>query len=162
MLRFILFFLILTPLLSHSQYTGATPWKNCFGINASCKTYPKDGYLVGCSEIKVTTSSSSPVVAIVKRYGKVLKHAYISAGSSYSFEVPDGKYQVFFYYGRKWNSRKKMNSDECSIVYGGFTENESVSKDDPIVLNSQIMTYTLTEVTYGNFSPKSSSLNEAL
>ena len=91
-----------------------------------------------------------------------MKHAYISAGSSYSFEVPDGKYQVFFYYGRKWNSRKKMNSDECSIVNGGFTENESVSKDDPIVLNSQIMTYTLTEVTYGNFSPKSSSLNEAL
>ena len=75
MLRFILFFLILTPLLSHSQYTGATPWKNCFGINASCKTYPKDGYFVGCSEIKVTTSSSSPVIAIVKRYGKVLKHA---------------------------------------------------------------------------------------
>ena len=133
MLRFILFFLILSPFFSYSQYTGATPWKNCFGINASCKTYPKDGYLVGCSEIKVTTSSSSPVVAIVKRYGKVLKHAYISAGSSYSFEVPDGKYQVFFYYGRKWNSRKKMNSDECSIVYGGFTENESVSKDDPIV-----------------------------
>ena len=55
-----------------------------------------------------------------------------------------------------------MNSDECYSIYGGFTENESVSKDDPIVLNGLIMTYTLTEVTNGNFSPKSSSLNEAL
>ena len=55
-----------------------------------------------------------------------------------------------------------MNSDECSRVYGGFTENESVSKDNPITLNGQIMTYTLTRVISGNFSPKSSSLNEAL
>lgn len=162
MFCFLLFSLFLTPLFSYSQYTGATPWENCFGINASCKTYPKDGYLVGCSEIKVSTSSSSPVMAIVKKYGKVLKHAYISAGSSYSFDVPDGTYQVFFYYGKNWDSRKKMNSDECYSIYGGFTENESVSKDNPITVNSQIMTYTLTEVTYGNFSPKSSSLNEAL
>lgn len=161
-MRLLLFSLLLAPLFSYSQYTGATPWENCFGINASCKSYPKDGYLVGCSEIKVSTSSSSPVVAIVKRYGKVLKHAYISAGSRYSFEVPDGTYQVFFYYGRKWNSRKKMKSDECYSIYGGFTENESVSKDNPITLNGHIMSYTLTSVSNGNFSPKSSSLNEAL
>lgn len=162
MIRFLLFSLIFAPLFSYSQYTGATPWENCFGINASCKTYPKDGYLVGCSEIKVSTSSSSPVVAIVKRYGKVLKHAYISAGRNYSFEVPDGTYQVFFYYGKNWDSRKKMKSDECYSIYGGFTENESVSKDNPIILNGHIMTYTLSSVSNGNFSPKSSSLNEAL
>lgn len=162
MIRLPLLCLFLITSLCYSQYTGATPWENCFGINASCNTYPKDGYLVGCSEIKVSTSSLSPVVAIVKKHGKVLKHAYISAGTSYSFEVPDGTYQVFFYYGRKWNSRKKMNSDECSRVYGGFTENESVSKDNPITLNGHIMEYTLTSVSNGNFSPKSSNLEEAL
>ena len=162
MIRYLIISLFLIPFFSYSQYTGATPWKNCFGINASCKSYPKDGYMVGCSEIIVNTSSSSPVVAIVKRYGKVLKHAYISAGSNYSFEVPNGTYQVFFYYGRKWNSRKKMNSDEYYSVYGGFSENESVSKDNPIALNGHVMTYTLTSVSNGNFSPKSSSLNEAL
>lgn len=158
---FVFFFLFISLTLS-SQYTGATPWDNCFGINASCKTYPKDGYLVGCSKIKVETSNFSPVMAIVKRYGSVLKHAYISAGSSYSFEVPDGTYQVFFYYGKNWDRNKKMNSDECSRAYGGFTKNESVSKDNPITLNSQIMTYTLTQVNYGNFNPKSSNLEEAL
>jgi hypothetical protein len=162
MIRFLIFSLCLIPFLSYSQYTGSTPWENCFGINASCKTYPQDGYLVGCSTIKVIASKSSAVVAIVKRYGKVLKHAYISSGRTYSFDVSDGTYQLFFYWGKKWNGNKKINSDECSRVYGGFMENESVSKDSPITLDGQIMTYTLTQVTYGNFKPKSSSLKEAL
>ena len=158
----ILITLFFSTLFAHSQYTGATPWENCYGKNASCETYPKDGYLVGCSEINIKTSSSSSVVAIVKRYGKVVKHAYISSGSNYTFEVASGTYQVFFYYGKSWDRSKKMNSDQCVSIYGGFTENESVSKDNPISLNDEIMSYTLTQVSYGNFSPKSSDLNEAL
>ena len=55
-----------------------------------------------------------------------------------------------------------MNSDECYSITGGFSSDEYVGKDDPITLESQIMTYTLTQVTYGNFSQKSSSLSEAL
>tara|TARA_B110000090_G_scaffold193483_1_gene227812 strand:+ start:174 stop:425 length:252 start_codon:yes stop_codon:yes gene_type:complete len=78
----ILITLFFSTLFAHSQYTGATPWENCYGKNASCETYPKDGYLVGCSEINIKTSSSSSVVAIVKRYDKVVKHAYISSGSN--------------------------------------------------------------------------------
>jgi hypothetical protein len=162
MLNYLYLICFLISSLCYSQKTGDTPWENCFGKNASCKAYPKNGSVVGCSKIKVSTSRSSPVMAIVKRNGKVVKHAYISVQSSYSFDVPDGAYEVFFYYGRKWNSHKKMNSDECSSLYGGFTENESVTKDNPITLNSQTLTYTLTSVTNGNFSPKSSSLNEAL
>ena len=135
--------LFFSTLFAHSQYTGATPWENCYGKNASCETYPKDGYLVGCSEINIKTSSSSSVVAIVKRYGKVVKHAYISAGSSYTFEVKDGTYQVFFYYGTSWNKNKKMQSSECSSLYGGWDYNESVTKDDRITMKGQIMTYTL-------------------
>ena len=147
--------LILMTFNSFSQYNGATPWSDCFGYNASC------GYQ-GCSDIIVNTSSSSPVVAIVKRYGKVVKHAYISAGSSYTFEVKDGTYQVFFYYGSSWNSRKKMSSDECSNLYGGWNTNESVTKDDRITLRGQSMTYTLSSRVNGNFSPDKSSIKEAL
>lgn len=138
-----------------AQYTGATPWANCFGKNASCDSY-------GCSAIKVVTASSSPVVAIVKKSGKVIKHAYISGGSSYTFEVKDGSYQVFFYYGSNWNPNKKMKSDECSSLYGGWSYSEQVTKDNPIYLSNQIMTYTLTSVVNGNFNTKPSSINEAL
>lgn len=159
--KIILIFMLIS-FSSYSQYTGATPWENCYGKNASCETYPRDGYLVGCSEIKVKTSKYSSVVAIVKRYGKVLKHAYISTGSSYSFEVPNGTYQVYFYYGKDWDRSKEIQSDQCFKIYGGFKKDESVSKDNPITLNDQIMSYTLTQVTNGNFSPKTSNLKEAL
>ena len=98
----------------------------------------------------------------IDRNGHHRLHAYISSNSSYTFQLLDGTYQVFFYYGKNWDRYKKMNSDECYSITGGFTSNESVSKDNPITLKGQIMTYTLTETSYGNFSPKSSSLGEAL
>ena len=151
--------LILMTFNSFSQYNGATPWSNCFGINASCQGYE-------CSGIKVITSSSNPVVVIVKKYGKVIKHAYISSGSSYTFEVKDGTYQVFFYYGSSWNSRKKMSSDECSSLYGGWDYNENVTKDDESITfspsNRGTLTYTLSSVINGNFNTKPSSIKEAL
>jgi hypothetical protein len=106
---------------------------------------------------------SSPVVAIVKKYDRVVKHAYISAGSSYTFEVTDGTYQVFFYYGTSWNKNKKMKSSECASLYGGWDKNENFDKDDgTITLKGQSMTYTLTSVTNGNFQTKDSSIEEAL
>ena len=158
--------LLLLALISfftaNSQYNGATPWENCYGKNASCQTYVENGYYVGCSTIEVNTSSSSAVIVIVKRFGSVIKHAYISANSSHDIEVKDGTYQVFFYYGKDWDRFKNMNSNQCNSVTGGFKTDEYVGKDDPISLEGQIMTYTLTQVTYGNFSQKSSSLEEAL
>ena len=162
-MRLILNLVFLTlPIVISGQYTGATPWENCFGKNVDCKLYVKDGYYVGCSNIKVNTSSSSAVVVVIKQKGRVLKHAYISANNTHDIEVPDGTNQVFFYYGDNWDSNKKINSNECNSVYGGFLKNEFVGKDDPISLDGQIMTYTLTRVTYGNFTQKSSSLDEAL
>lgn len=146
--------LFILPTVINAQYTGYTPWENCFGKNASCP-------YVGCSDIQVRTSGSA-VMAIVKKYGNIIKHAYIAPNSSYTFELKDGTYQVFFYYGDFWSDAKKMKSDECSSVYGGFTKNEFVSKDDPITLSGQIMTYSLTRTQNGNFSPKSSNLDEAL
>ena len=156
MRNIVLFFIsVFFTMNAYSQYTGATPWSNCFGPNAGCS-------YVGCSDIKVITSKVDPVVAIVKQYGKIKKHAYISANSSYTFEVLDGTYQVYFYYGDNWNSSKVMSSSECYNISGGFSSNEFVSKDDPITLNGQVMEYTLSKMTHGNFSPKSSNLKEAL
>lgn len=140
---------------ANAQYTGATPWENCYGKNASCK-------YVGCSDIKVNTSSSSAIIAIVKKYGNVVKHAYIAPSSSYTFELLDGTYQVFFYYGSGWDSNKAMKSSNCNRIRGGFKTQESVSKGDPITLKGNIMEYTLKRSTLGNFSPKSSNLDEAL
>lgn len=147
--------LVLMTFTSYSQYDGATPWSNCFGKNASCKSY-------GCSDIIVKTSNSSPVVAIVKRNNKVIKHAYISAGSSYTFEVIDGTYEVFFYYGTSWNKNKKMPSGECSSLYGGWNYDESVSKDGPFRLKGQFVEYTLSQMVNGNFIPDKSNIKEAL
>ena len=140
---------------ANAQYTGATPCENCYGKNASCK-------YVGCSDIKINTSSSSAIVAIVKKNGNVVKHAYIAPSSNYTFELLDGIYQVFFYYGNVWDSNKVMKSSNCSSIRGGFKTQESVSKGDPITLKGNIMEYTLTRSTLGNFSPKSSNLDEAL
>ena len=57
---------------------------------------------------------------------------------------------------------KSMNSKDCYTLRGGFTSKESVSKTEQITLKGQIMTYSLTYTTSGNFNPKSSSLEEAL
>ena len=162
MKKLFLFLFLFVSFNSFSQYTGSTPWENCFGKNAKCNLYVEDGYYVGCSNIEINSSSNSDVVVIVKRNQKILKHAYISANSSHTIEVPDGTCQVFFYYGKNWDKYKKMNSNECNSVLGGFKSDEYVGKDDPISLKGQIMTYTLKSVSYGNFSQKSSSLNEVL
>ena len=155
MTRFLITIFLLCSTLCNDQYHGETPWSSCYGENASCDKY-------GCSDIIVKTSKSSPVVAIVKKRGRVIKHAYISANRSYTFQVPDGTYQVFFYYGENWNKYKKLNTSECNYVFGRFTSDESVQKDDPVYLSNKSVTYTLTQITNGNFQTKSSNLNEAL
>lgn len=151
----VLLLVLFTCSVSYAQYTGATPWENCYGKNASCE-------YVGCSDIKIITSPGSPIVAIVKKQERVIKHAYIAANDSYTFQIPDGSYQVFFYYGSKWDKNKPMSSKDCNNILGRFSTSESVTKTNIITLKGQIMTYTLSYSNSGNFSPKSSSLQEAL
>lgn len=139
---------------SFSQYSGATPWSNCFGKNASCK-------YVGCSDVIVKASSSSAVVVIIKKYDQVKKHVYISAGDIHTIELPDGTYEAFFYYGTDWNRNKRMSSSECSNLYGGFNSDENVTKDD-FTVKGQSLTYTLYQVVGGNHQNKPSNLGEAL
>uniref|UniRef100_UPI0040476768 hypothetical protein n=1 Tax=Algoriphagus sp. TaxID=1872435 RepID=UPI0040476768 len=139
----------------NSLSTGSTPYSYCYGSSNYCNDY-------GCSQIKVITGGSGDVLVTIKNYnGKVVRHGYIKGGYSYTFNVPNGNYQVFFYSGTGWNPNKEMPSASCSYLKGGFVSNESVTKDNYINLYSQIMTYELILQQQGNFSTKPSSKNEA-
>ena len=134
----------------NSLYTGATPYKYCYGSNNNA--YP--------SQVKIK-SGASDVVVTIKRKGKVYRHAYIKANSNYTFKVADGSYNVYFYYGKGWNPKKFMKNTNCGRLVGGFVSKVSVGKDMFLQLNNQYMTYTLTSVSNGNFSPQTSSIDEA-
>lgn len=110
------------------------------------------------SEISVITSSKSncDVVVILKSGGVIVRNAYIEAGDSYSFSIPNGNYQVFFYGGRGWNPNKIMSDEQL----GGFVADESYSKDSPVSLHDEKLTYELILQTNGNFSTQPSSPKE--
>lgn len=134
--------------LSH----GSQPYAKWYGQNSSCDEW-------GCSEIRVTAPASSDVVVLIKRNnrdGRVVRHAYISAGRTYTFELPNGTYQTFFYYGRGWYPNKAMDGG----VRGGFLKGEVFSKDDPQYLENNVLSYVLQLQKNGNFSTKSSSEGE--
>lgn len=135
--------------------TGSMPYSSCYGSSNYCSDW-------SCSKIKVITGGSGDVLVSIKNsYGKVVRHGYIKGGNTFTFNVPDGSYQVFFYSGTGWNPNKQMPSSSCSYLKGGFVSNESVTKDNYINLYSQIMTYELILQQQGNFSTKPSSKNEA-
>jgi hypothetical protein len=139
----------------NSLSTGSMPYASCYGSSNYCSDW-------SCSKIKVLTGGSGDVLVSIKNSnGKVVRHAYIKGGNSFTFTVPDGSYQVFFYSGTGWNPNKQMPSSSCSYLKGGFVSNEDVTKDNYINLYSQIMTYELILQQQGNFSTKPSSKNEA-
>ena len=134
------------PYYNNSLSTGSSPYIS-YGRSASDE-----------SQIRVSTSSSSncDVVVIIKSGGEIAKNAYIRAGGSYTFFVPNGIYQVFFYGGKGWNPNKVMPNG----LKGGFVANESYSKDSPVSLDYQGLTYELIPQPNGNFSTQQSSASE--
>jgi len=136
--------------INNSLHTGATPYARYYGGNSTCNKY-------GCSQIKVRTSNSDVIVTI-KKNDKVVRHAYINSGSSFTFSFPNGTYQTFFYYGRGWNPEKPMKSGE---MRGGFISKESFGKDDPQYLSNTILEYELILQENGNFSTRPSNPEEA-
>ena len=130
------------------------PYASCYGSSNYCNSY-------GCSEIKVENSSTDVVIMVKNSRNRVIRHVYINGSDSYTIKLPDGKYSVFFYHGKGWNPNKKMKNTYCGTPKGGFVSNESVTKDDDLRIYNQIMTYTLYPVSYGNFHPEGSSINEA-
>lgn len=141
--------------LNNRLANGSTPYRYCYGGNAGCEGG-------NCSTITVRTPENSDVLVTIKRGEKVVRHAYIRAGSSYSFQVPEGTYQPFFYYGRGWHPSKPMKTAPCGELKGGFISGETVGKDDPQYLSSNILEYQLILQSNGNFSQRPSSTTEAL
>lgn len=137
--------------ISNSLNTGATPYARYYGGNPSCNDY-------GCSQIKVRTSNSDVLVTI-KKNDKVVRHAFIQAGDSYTFSFPNGTYQAFFYYGKGWNQEKEMKGGELK---GGFIANEDFGKDDPQYLSNNVLEYELIMQQNGNFTTRPSNPEEAL
>ena len=134
------------PYYDNSLRTGVSPYSN----DRSCSGDD--------SQIRVSTSSSSncDVVVIIKKGGEIVRNAYLKAGSSHTFDLPNGTFQVFFYGGKGWNPDKSMPGG----IRGGFVANESYSKDSPVSLNYQILSYELIPQRNGNFSTQQSSANE--
>jgi len=133
----------------NSLETGDLPYKEYYGSNKKC-----NGYY--CSKLTVKTPDNSDVVVILKQDGNVVAHAYIASGSRFSFNLPDGIYQPFFYMGNGWNPNKTMSDD----LVGGFVSDESFSKDYPQDLESCELTYELIQQVNGNFQTKPSSAGE--
>jgi len=140
--------------INNSLSTGSTPYSYCYGRNSSCSGW-------GCSEMKITTPHNSDVLVIIKKGEKVVSHAYIKNRSTYTFELPNGIYQPFFYYGKGWNPEKVMKQTGCGTLKGGFIANEDIGKDDPQFLINSILTYELILQERGNFSTRPSNVNEA-
>ena len=141
--------------INNSLLNGSTPYSYCYGANRSCSDW-------GCSEIKVKTPYNSDVLVTIKKSGNVIRHAYIKASSTYTFEVPNGTYQPFFYYGKGWNPNKLMKSTPNCDLKGGFITDEYFGKDDPQSLNNTILEYELILQQNGNFSTRPSNSAEAL
>ncbi|MGY0426034.1 MAG: hypothetical protein ACWIPI_04280 [Polaribacter sp.] len=140
--------------INNSLSTGSTPYSYCFGKNRSCSSY-------GCSQIKVRTPVNSDVLVTIKKNGEVYRHAYINAGSTYTFEFPNGRYQTFFYYGKGWNPNKVMKKTNCGILKGGFIADEHFGKDNLQTLFNNVLSYELILQQNGNFSTKPSNSEEA-
>jgi hypothetical protein len=136
-------------------HTGDTPYEYIYGPNKAC---PGNN----CSKVTVKTPENSDVLVTVKENDRVVRHAYIEAADEFSFSIPNGLYQVFFYYGKEWEPGKFMKSTPQGDITGGFAESEYFAKDNPQVLNSQELTYTLILQTSGNFSTIPSNVEEAL
>lgn len=142
--------------INQSLKTGAMPYVHCLGKNNKCHHF-------GCSSIKIQAPINSDVLVTIKKNGHVFRHAYIQANDHYTFEVPDGVYQTFFYYGKGWNPNKKMKkTNQGCILKGGFTANEHVSKSDYKQLKNNALTYELILQPNGNFRPTPSNIEEAL
>lgn len=139
---------------NNSLSTGSTPWSECYGSSNYCDSY-------GCSQISVKTPYNSDVIVTLKTYGKVVRHAYIRKSSTYTFEIPNGRYQPFFYYGNGWNPNKTKRSNACGQLQGAFVTGESISKDKSQSLSNNILSYELILQENGNLQTKPSNEEEA-
>lgn len=135
----------------YSLANGSMPYAYCFGRSNS-----------GGSGVRVNAGSSDVLVTIKDMNDRVIRHAFIKASRTFTLNIPNGNYNVYFYYGSGWNPKRFMKDTDCGRLVGGFLRNESVSKDPGVLrLYDGIMVYTLTSQVGGNFSTSGSSKTEA-
>ena len=137
--------------INNSLDTGDTPYSKYFGGNLSCE---EDG----CSKLIIESPMNSDVLVIIKKGGNVVRHAYLKAGSSYTFTFLNGEYQPFFYFGKGWNPEKEMKNGE---IAGGFIVDEYFGKDSRQTFKDETLEYVLAYQKSGNFGIVPSNQNEA-
>ncbi len=127
---------------------GAQPYRALYGKNKQS----------GSSEIIVTAPTDRDALVIVKNNNdRVLRHAYIRTGRSYTFHISAGYYQVYFICGSDWCPEKEAPNGQM-----GFFLSSSTSKDDVVYIDDyQSLTYTLQSMVNGNFMPQNASSQEA-
>lgn len=133
--------------------TGEKPFADCFETMTQCYD--------NCSQITVIAPFNSDVVVTIKQEYQVIDHGYISESESFTFELENGTYQTFFYFGSGgWDVDKILTTTSCGELYGGFVTDEVFSKAQEENLNSTVLTYTLQLTKNGNFSTTPSSVKE--
>lgn len=136
----------------------AKPWRRRYPTRNSCgERYSR------CSKIEVVAPLQSDCLVVVKNSrDRIVAHAYVRGGGKGSFDLDNGKYRTFFISGQGWNAAKQVPCSDCSELFGYFNEVSSFTKSDLEQLENTVLTFTLSKVTNGNFSPEGSSLEELI
>lgn len=127
---------------------GAQPYRTLYGKNKKS----------GTSRIIVTAPTDRDALVMVKiDNDRVLRHAYIKSGQTYTFHISAGYYQVYFICGSDWCPEKEAPNGQM-----GYFLTSSTSKDNLTYIDDyESLTYTLQATTYGNFIPEDASSSEA-
>ena len=134
------------------------PWRSKYPTRNNCVNEPWT-----CSEIKVKVPSGQDYLIVIKdRNDRTVNHGYVRAGTTGSFDVDNGSYKTYFIAGIGWNASKPVPCKSCGELYGYFNSSVNVTKSDLEYLSNTVLTFTMTLMHDGNFSPEGSSLEEVL
>ena len=154
---FLLFMLSSLGLWAQPSH-GSQPYVQCYGTNIGCS----GEY---CSIISVKPPRDYDVIVTIKQGGEngpVVAHGYLRQGyPAHKFDLPNGTYQAFFYYGKEWKAQALMPSKKCRMNLGNFSKDVTVGKDYPEYLYNAHLSYELIVQPNGNFQTKGSNLTEA-
>ena len=136
---------------NHSLKNGDMPYSYCYGsVN------------YGPSKIKINAGVGDVLITVKNLKNVVVRHVYVASNKSFILRLPNGSYQVYFYYGNGWNPKRIMPKTICGNLIGGFVNNEITDKDpERVHLFYSSIEYTLRVKTNGNFKTEECSKDEA-
>jgi len=137
----------------YSPPNGSQPWAQFYGSN-----FAKDDRL-NVVIIKASYDYNAVIIAKDIQSNKVRGHIYVQKNKTAQFYLPNGQYEMTFYYGNGWYPQLKIHYGS-SVLKGGFIENDYMVADKEI-LNFQYhsdytesITYTLKPMVNGNVKTK--------